>query len=142
MRSWPIFLLVFLGAGCVSAGESVVGFPDGASIRVEIADGLFEQAKGLAGRETLSQEEGLLFLHGSPAIQRYWMKGMLIPIDIIWINGKTVEGYVQDAQPEPPPFTIYASPTPVDKVLEVSAGFVAAHRVNIGDTLDIRLADE
>ena len=122
--------------------ESVVVFANDLVVVVDIADNRFEREKGLGGRESLSDSEGLLFLHDESAIQSYWMKGMLIPIDIIWIDGERVMGFVENAQPEDPPVTIYSSPSPVDKVLEVSAGFVSRNGLEIGNILDIELLDE
>jgi uncharacterized protein len=122
--------------------ESIVVFPNEVIVTVDIADNRREREKGLGGRESLSDSEGLLFLHDESVIQSYWMKGMLIPIDIIWIDGERVIGFVEDAQPEDPPITIYTSPAPVDKVLEVSAGFVDRNGLEIGDILDIQLSGE
>ncbi|MBI4435093.1 DUF192 domain-containing protein, partial [Candidatus Uhrbacteria bacterium] len=81
-------------------GESVVVLSNGAAVVVDIADDMFEREKGLSGRESLEADEGLLFLHDELEYQRYWMKDMLIPIDILWIDGERVVGFVQDAQPE------------------------------------------
>lgn len=142
MRKWILLSLLFLGSGCTTVMEPIVIFPNGTIIRIDIADNRFEREKGLAGRESLADSEGLLFLHEELAWQTYWMKGMLIPIDIIWIDGKRVVGFVEHAQPEDPPVTIYSSPSPVDKVLEVSAGFVARNGLEIGDILDIELLGE
>jgi len=122
--------------------EPIVIIPNGTILSIDIADDLFEREKGLGGREVLSDNEGLLFLHDSSAYQSYWMKDMLIPIDIIWIDRDRIVGYVQEAQPEDPPVTIYTSPQPVDKVLEVSAGFVLKNALKIGDILDIELGDQ
>jgi uncharacterized protein len=142
MHKWIMFSLLLLGTGCATVDESTVEFPNGATVTVDIADDLFERTQGLSGRESLESNEGLLFLHEEHAVQRYWMKDMLIPIDIIWIDGEEVVGFVEAAQPEKPPLTIYESPVPVDKVLEVSSGFVTQNSVNIGDILDIQVATE
>ena len=141
MRKWIVLSLLFLGAGC-SPVQPVVVFSNETVVHVDIADDNFEREKGLSGRESLEADEGLLFLHDELEYQRYWMKGMLIPIDILWIDGERVVGFVQDAQPEDPATTIYSSPAPVDKVLEVSAGFVSQNDLKIGDILDIQLANE
>ena len=141
MHRWVVLSLLFLGAGCAPV-EPIVVLPNDTIIHVDIADDIFERQKGLSGRESLATDEGLLFLHDGSDYQRYWMKDMLIPIDILWIDGERVVGFVQDAQPEDPAGTIYTSPSPVDKVLEVSAGFVSQNDLKIGDILDIVLVDE
>lgn len=142
MRKWILFSLLFLGVGCTTQSEPVVVLPNGTVVVVEIADDEFERVQGLSDREMLEEGTGLLFFHDRSDYQRYWMKDMNFPIDIIWIDGDEVVGFVEAAQPEEPPLTIYTSPAPVDKVLEVFSGFVAQHGLEIGDILDIELPDE
>ena len=142
MRRWTFLFLVFLGAGCSCANHPFVALPNGTRVQVQIADDQSARVLGLSGIESLEQDQGLLFLHETTDTQRYWMKDMLIPIDLIWIDGNKVAGFVENAQPEKPPLTIYSSPVPVDKVLEVSSGFVAKNGLEIGDILDIELVDE
>lgn len=141
--------LLLLGTGCIPSSnnnnesvESTVTFPQGVVVHVDIADTEWERIQGLSGTPYLPDDEGLLFLHDTHAYQNYWMKRMLIPIDIIWIDNDRVVGFVEDAQPENPPVTIYTSDMPVDKVLEVPAGFVAVNSVKIGDILDINVVQE
>jgi len=121
---------------------SSIIFPSGVEIVVEIADTHEERLQGLSGRAELADQTGLLFLHDSSEVQRYWMKEMHFPIDLIWVQEGVVIGFVEGAQPENPPVTIYASPAPVDSVLEVSAGFIVENNVNVGDILDIRVMNQ
>ncbi|MBI4437781.1 DUF192 domain-containing protein [Candidatus Uhrbacteria bacterium] len=121
---------------------SNVTFVNGARVRVEVADTQAERVQGLSGHAPLGEEEGMLFLHEAKTIQGYWMKDMLFPLDIIWLDGATIVGFQENAPPENPAKTIYYSPVPVDRVLEVSAGFVAQNAVAIGDVLDVVLPDE
>ena len=53
---------------------------------VELAITLEEQKHGLMGREYLPINEGMLFIYGQKTVHTFWMKNMLIPLDIIWIN--------------------------------------------------------
>ena len=142
MRKWILLSILFLGAGCTTQSQPVVVFPNGIVVGVEIADSDAQRVRGLSGRAGLPSRRGMLFLHEEFTVQSYWMKGMNFPIDMIWIDDDEIVGFVEDAQPEDPPLTIYASPSPVDKVLEVSSGFVAQNNVEIGDILDIELSDE
>jgi hypothetical protein len=119
-----------------------VRFSGGYSIHVELAQTPEEQEKGLSGHAQLGWDAGLLFLHERRAQQRYWMKDMLFPIDIIWIDGNTIIGFVEHAQPETPVSTIYTSPAPVDRVLEVRADFVRVYQIRVGDQLDIEFQDQ
>ncbi len=135
------FVLIFFGTiffvRQMIPMESVIGFPNGKQIFVDIASTRGAQTKGLSGRVSLPENEGLLFVHEKTDYQSYWMKEMLFPIDIIWISDRRVVGFVQEVQPQEPPLTIYTSPVPVDKVLEVHAGFVQENSIKVGDILDI-----
>lgn len=142
MRKWILLSILFLGVGCTLPRQPIVVLPNGTVVGVEIADSDVERIAGLSGRAGLASGRGMLFLHEESAVQSYWMKGMAFPIDIIWIDGDEIVGFVEAAQPEEPPLTIYTSSEPVDKVLEVSSGFVAENGLKIGDILDIELPDE
>jgi uncharacterized membrane protein (UPF0127 family) len=135
-------IFVLLTIAFANQDRSQVRFQNGKTVEVEVARTQAQQADGLSGRTELGGGEGMLFLHGNREIRYYWMKDMLIPIDIIWIDGERVAGYLERVEVEDPPYTLRSSVVPVDKVLEVNAGFVKDNNVAIGDLLDIRLPAE
>ncbi len=99
--------------------------------------------KGLGGRTALGVNDGMLFIFSKPELYEFWMKDMVIPIDLIWIaNGKIV-GFEENMQP-PSPGTpdsglqIYAPPSPVDEVLELRAGRVSLLQAKVGDQVFTR----
>ena len=105
---------------------------------VEIADNLLLQSKGLSNRDSLPKNHGMLFIFSEPAIQRFWMKDMRFSIDIVWIRNNEVSGIVYGAEPESGDSpTIYASPEPVDRVLEINAGEVSNYGIKVGDEVII-----
>ncbi len=108
-------------------------------IMVDVARTAEEQEKGLSGREELDYEHGLLFVYNRYAEPNFWMKDMLFPIDIIWIQDERIVGFEENIQPEYPPTTIYSPDFPVDAVLEVKTGFIKYYNLEINDQLDIRL---
>ena len=67
----------------------------------------------------------MLFLHERDVTPSFWMFGMLIPLDIVWIDGEgVVAGVEQNVPPEfgnPQP-PLYVPPSPIRYVLEVKAG--------------------
>ena len=69
--------------------------PDGSSIRVntELADGLLSRMKGLMGRKSLGENEGMLFVFDRPGRYALWMFNTPIPLDAIYIseNGTILE---------------------------------------------------
>lgn len=110
---------------------------------VEVSDNTLSRSQGLSGKEKLTDDEGMLFIFDKPAVQRFWMKGMLIPIDIIWIEGGRVIGFEKNIGPEAgvslQNLSVYSSPVPVGIVLEVSAGTVDRLSIKNGDAVSISL---
>ncbi|PIU42642.1 MAG: hypothetical protein CO034_01020 [Parcubacteria group bacterium CG_4_9_14_0_2_um_filter_35_11] len=105
-------------------------------ILVEIADTPEKRAKGLSDRQSLPENQGMLFLFDKPDFHSFWMKDTLIPLDFIWIRDDKVVGITQNIKPEgyQPPHVL----TPEEKinaVLEVNAGFVKKSNLKVGDKI-------
>jgi uncharacterized membrane protein (UPF0127 family) len=112
------------------------------TVQVEVPQGdAFYQ--GLGGRESLADDRGMLFLFERSERHSFWMKDMLIPIDIIWISaeGRVVE--VRTAQPEPgvpdEQLKRYYPDEPALYVLEVQAGLAAEKDVQAGHPTEIQM---
>lgn len=113
---------------------------DGTMVSVQTAASPAEQQLGLSGIQYLRANEGMLFPYSPPAKPTFWMKGMLFPIDIIWIQDGRVIGIEPNLQPPSieqadNTLTRYLAPGNVTAVLEVQAGWAAAHAVHAGDTV-------
>lgn len=110
------------------------------AIQVEVADSGEKKAKGLSGRKSLGENEGMLFVFKN-SYPSFWMKEMLIPIDILWISDGKVVKIHKDVQPEPgkttSELTLYRPDQPIDYVLEVNAGFSDKNAVKSGDFVDL-----
>jgi uncharacterized membrane protein (UPF0127 family) len=89
--------------------------------------------KGLAGRTSLPAGRGMLFQMPEDDEQHFWMKGMLIPIDIIWIENGRVIGCEKNISPSDP--RIFTSPTDAGYVLEVPEGFCDANKIQVNDAV-------
>lgn len=113
-------------------------FADGSQIVVEIADTPVKQAAGLSGRPDIEEAYGMLFTFTEYKYHGIWMFRMNFPIDILWLDGGVVVYLVENA---PTPIFGQKMPTfyPTQKatqVLELQAGYVAEHRVKIGDYIE------
>ena len=87
---------------------------------------------GLMGRECMGDREGMLFIHEAEGIPRYWMRGMVMSLDMVWIDADGVVAEVSANLPPAPEGTvpeIYFSPRPILYVLEINAGL--AQKVGI-----------
>ncbi len=114
----------------------------GQNILAEIANTEEEKEKGLGGRTALGSNEGMFFPFPERGSYGFWMKGMKIPIDIVWISGTTVIGFEenvpfpQDASVDDGKLPVYLPPSPVDGVLELQAGKVKSIGLQAGDLAD------
>ncbi len=108
------------------------------SVGVEIADDYLERVQGLSDRRELGEHNGMLFVFSDKQKRSFWMKNMLIPLDIIWIDdGKVIKIY-ENLEPEGQnPVNKYSSVLPVNYGLEVNAGFCEEYDVKVGDSVEM-----
>lgn len=113
-----------------SGGERV-------EVRVEVADDVLEQARGLMYRTALAEDRGMLFVYDDEQRRSFYMKNTLIPLSIAFMDadGRIVD--IQDMEPlddEPPH---YVSAEPAQYALEVNQGFFEERGVELGDRADL-----
>lgn len=116
-------------------------------ISVDVSDTSEKRSKGLSGKESLNEKEGMLFVFDKEDEKpTFWMKGMLISIDIIWIDNekiiqidKNIEAPQKDTSDNK--LTKYSPKVPVDYVLEVNSGFSDKYGFSIGDRVDLSLIE-
>ncbi len=108
----------------------------GTNLTVELATTLPAQERGLSGLPSLPSNEGMLFVFDHADYWGFWMIGMKFPLDIIWFNSaRQVVWTEPDLKPCPPSNCPVLMPNvKAMYVLEVNAGFIAAHHITIGTT--------
>ena len=111
-------------------------------IKVTVAKTDEARKKGLSGIKSLADNEGVLFVFSEKSEPAFWMKDMLMPIDIIWITeGKIVKIDKNIPAPEPgspdASLKLYKPGTPVSYVLEVNAGFSDKNKLKGGTPVDL-----
>jgi uncharacterized membrane protein (UPF0127 family) len=111
-----------------------VVFGDGsaaATVRVEVVDTPPKVERGLMYRQNLPPDDGMLFLLGVEKEWKFWMHNTLVPLDIVFIKrDHTVAGISANA--EPLTETLRTVGIPSLYVVEVNAGWCAAHHVTAG----------
>lgn len=144
-RPLLILLLVFGVALAVACGDDAA--PGGhvnvrirdLTIDAEVADTPAERGPGLGGRDSLSRDAGMLFVHEDERPRTFWMRGMRFALDFVWISADRHVVELIENVPPPEPGTPDADlPTlrpdvAVQYVLEVNAGVVAEAGIAIGD---------
>lgn len=113
-------------------------------IEAEIVNTPASRNKGLSGRNSLRINSGLFFIFEKSANYTFWMKDMMFPIDIIWIDeNKRIVHISENASPEPGKkdreLTRYFPPKPVKYVLEINAGISKLHNLQAGDLVNFTL---
>lgn len=111
-------------------------------IRAEIADTQEKRAKGLSQRDSLAQDEGMLFVFPKTDKYSFWMKGLNFPLDFVWIRGDKVVEIYQNIQPPTPgqpdsALPVFLPREEVDKVLELNAGTVQKLDIKVDDPVMI-----
>lgn len=140
-----MFILLILGVGCDSftTAQTEIWFfnPAQSTLHVYVADTPTEHTQGLGAVESLAADEGMLFIFPTPTTPHFWMKDMEYPLDMIWIRDEVVVGVTEQVPVEAPGtrlanYVRYAAPEPVDMVVEVPAGVIAAQAIAVGQRLD------
>jgi len=129
-------------SGCPNFGEAKASVA-GKSLRLAVADAATERFHGLSGCSSIPENSGMYFDLQAKEVTAFWMKDMLIPLDIIWITDGKAVGIVQNA-PVPKPDTPliqlprYTSPEPVTAVLEVPAGYAKTLGIQKGTAIEVK----
>lgn len=107
---------------------------NGLRYHLEIADTDTSQKTGLSGREELPEDNGMLFVFPKQERRCFWMKRMLFPLDIVWLDGNKrvvmVEGRISPAT-YPQAFCAEAM-----YVIELNAGQAENAGINKGQVLN------
>lgn len=136
------FLCVLMLTSCVAcaSGEPSVKL-GGRTFGVEIADTSEKQALGLMFRDSMSVDQGMLFIFPNEAPRSFWMKNTRIPLDIMYFD-KDLK--MVSISADTPPCRVsrcpsYPSSKPAMYVLELNAGVAAELGVGPGDILTLEL---
>lgn len=108
-------------------------------IGLEVAETPQQQAIGLMARESLPDDRGMLFPFEPPRPVSFWMKNVLIPLDMVFIRNDEIVAIAHDVPPcEATPCPTYGPDRQaVDYVLELRGGRAAELGLQNGDRIDI-----
>lgn len=111
----------------------------GQTIQLEVAKTLEQKAMGLMFRPELGANRGMLFLFDPPRPVSFWMKNVLIDLDMVFLrNGKVIAiaSNVPPCKAEPCPY--YGPPDVIDQVIELRGGRAAELGIQTGDRLTVK----
>ena len=120
--------------------HAIVTTSIGEEIPVEVADTLKKRSLGLGKRASLKKDWGMLFVFEKKELHRFWMKDMLFPLDIIWLDNHRIVHIIHNAMPanykvEP---EVMTSPVPANFVLEIAAGRASELQLKAGQRLKFK----
>ncbi len=112
-----------------------IEFPNGQTITAYKAISPEEQAQGLSGTTYLNPHDGMLFEFPYENLWNFWMKDMLIPIDIVWISKEMTIVHIEHSlTPETYPNSFGPSANSL-YVLEVASGVAQKAKLKVGDKI-------
>ena len=111
-----------------------VTFADDYRLDVEIADTKALRTYGLMDRQQLEESHGMLFVYPDDGVRSVWMKNTLLALDVLFLSS---DGKIVSMQHNLQPCTltpcpIYSSTADARYMLEVNAGFIGRHGLEIG----------
>ena len=110
-----------------------------ADFTVDVAATNSERSQGLSGHPGLEPGEGMLFVYPDERPRAFWMKGMLFPLDMVWIGAQCTVVDITLNAPVPEPgqsrLPSYSPSGPAQYVLEINAGRAEEAGIAPGDAV-------
>ena len=141
-----ILLAVFKAGGNlptlpVIGGGSSEADVNGKKISLILAKLDDARMKGLSGRKSLDENQGMLFVFDKKDKYPFWMKDMQFPIDIIYLDNETVVYLVENAPAatgQAQALSIYKPDKDANRVLEVNAGKADEFSIKVGSKITFK----
>jgi uncharacterized membrane protein (UPF0127 family) len=100
--------------------------------KVEVAETLAQMEQGLMFRRSLAPDAGMLFDYKQPIVATMWMRNTLIPLDMLFVDGKgRIVNIHERAVPES--LDVIAATAPVRAVIELNGGTAERLEIKPGD---------
>ncbi|MCB1173709.1 MAG: DUF192 domain-containing protein [Leptospiraceae bacterium] len=109
----------------------------GQSLRVEVAATAKDRNRGLMFRESLPENQGMLFVWPQAEYRNFWMKNTRIPLDIAFFDdqGFLINTHAMQPDPQTGEYADYPSAEPARYAVEVNQGWLANHSIRKFDQL-------
>ena len=113
----------------------IVSFPSGRELETEVADTPEKLLFGLAFRETLPANGGMLYIFESTGQNHIWTKEYRFPVDMMWIDeSHHIVGLKENVAPcredDCPKYS--SSPEVVRYAIQTEAGFIKREGITVG----------
>ena len=145
--------LASCGTSTARPGAGPTRFPTGTArvisgvgtlrVQVEIAASEAERRVGLSARDTLPENEGMIFLfeEEQPGSSGFWMYRTRIPLSIAYLDADGTIVSILEMEPCTRRISLfcrrYPPRVPYSAALEMHGGFFDRHGVMVGDRVDL-----
>ncbi|RAP57007.1 DUF192 domain-containing protein [Oleiagrimonas sp. MCCC 1A03011] len=143
IRRYLLLLVLTLLAGACAAAPPpsathVLTLHDH-TFHVELATNNAQRDLGLMHRTHMAADHGMLFVFPYNAVQTFWMKNTLIPLDMLFFDKdrKLVSMQLNVPPCKANPCALYPSGKPAMYVLELAAGTAAQLDIQTGDAFSL-----
>ena len=103
-------------------------------LQLEIADDDYQRETGLMYRQSMENDQGMLFIFENEEPRGFYMKNTNIPLDLIFLDSQNkIVSISKNAQPKS--LETIPSQVPAQYVLEVNAGLSDQWNLVVGDSL-------
>ena len=108
------------------------------TVLAEVVSTEATREQGLSGRTSLLEGSAMLFVFDSANLWGIWMKDMQFSIDILWADAEgTIVTIEENVSPSTYP-TSFRPASPSLYVVELPAGFIAAHGISLGSKIVVQ----
>lgn len=105
-----------------------------AKFDIEIAETDYETETGLMYRQSMEENQGMLFIFPNVSSRSFYMKNTEFPLDIIYVNEEMkIVSFQKNAKPYDE--SSLPSDVPAKYVLEVNAGLSDKMQLQVGDSI-------
>jgi uncharacterized membrane protein (UPF0127 family) len=105
-------------------------------LRVEVVETLEKQERGLMFRQSLPENEGMLFVYREPQELAFWMRNTFIPLDIVFVGADGIILNIHQARPLDES-VLYRSAGEAKYVIETNRGWFSRHGIRPGDRVTV-----
>jgi uncharacterized membrane protein (UPF0127 family) len=125
---------------CPVANEHILITVNGHALTAELAANGASHVCGLAFRDSLPADRGMLFVYPRDQILSFWMKNTFIPLSIAFLDsaGNILEIHSMDPSN---PTRRFNSKSPARYALEVNKGWFSEKKIQVYDRVEFDLPD-
>lgn len=113
-----------------------ITLPGGERIRAQMMTHPTDLMRGMKFRDSLPEDEGMLFIHAQEDFYRFWMYEVKIPLDMIWLDrNRAIVQIVHNCPPCPGPEAVcptYGGAFKAQYILELAGGVAKKRNLKPG----------